>query len=61
MVDSNVISLLDPFYAACMHLRKHNYDNCVESCTTILTKNPYDQVMQFWNENHIKYMILLSK
>lgn len=44
MVDNNVISLLDPFYSASIHLRKHNYEKCIDCCTTILSKNPYDQV-----------------
>lgn len=43
-METNIISLLDPFYAACINLRKHNYDKCIENCTTILSKNPYDQV-----------------
>lgn len=44
MDDTKVIDSLDTFYSACMDLRKHNYDRCIESCTIILSKNPYDQV-----------------
>lgn len=44
MDDTKVIASLDTFYSACMDLRKHNYDKCIESCTIILSKNPYDQV-----------------
>ncbi|XP_060865064.1 tetratricopeptide repeat protein 8 [Metopolophium dirhodum] len=43
MDDTKVIASLDTFYSACMDLRKHNYDKCIESCTIILSKNPYDQ------------------
>lgn len=48
MDDNNVIASLDSFYEACIHLRKHNYDKCIENCTTILSKNPYDQVNKYF-------------
>lgn len=46
-MDNSIIALLDPFYTACINLRKHNYDKCIESCTFLLLKNPYDQVKYF--------------
>ncbi|XP_050434000.1 tetratricopeptide repeat protein 8 [Adelges cooleyi] len=42
-MDNAVIKSLDPFYEAIQNLRKHNYEKCIENCTNILLKNPYDE------------------
>jgi hypothetical protein len=35
---------LNPVWLANNKLRRRRYDDCIAICTTILEKNPYDQV-----------------
>ncbi|OMJ89326.1 hypothetical protein SteCoe_8529 [Stentor coeruleus] len=38
---------MDPFFLASSKLRRKHYDECIEICNTLLTKNPYDQAAWF--------------
>jgi hypothetical protein len=35
---------LNPVWLASNKLRRRKYDECIAICTTVLEKNPYDQV-----------------
>jgi len=35
---------LDPMYMACSLFRRRRLEECVEVCTKLLEKNPFDQV-----------------
>lgn len=37
---------LDPMYMACSLFRRRRLEECVEVCTKLLEKNPFDQVMR---------------
>ena len=39
------ISEMDPLFLACSYFRRRKYQQCVDICTQLLEKNPYDQVM----------------
>jgi len=34
---------MDPFFIANSKLRRKHYKECIDICTTLLEKNPYDQ------------------
>lgn len=36
---------MNPFYEACYLYRRREYQQCVDLCTTFLSKNPLDQVI----------------
>lgn len=35
---------MDPFFLAVSRFNRQRYDECIEICTQMLDKNPYDQV-----------------
>jgi tetratricopeptide repeat protein 8 len=35
---------MDPFFLAVSRYKRQRYDECIEICTQMLDKNPYDQV-----------------
>ena len=37
---------LDPMYMACSLFRRRRLEECVEVCTKLLERNPFDQVMR---------------
>ena len=36
---------LDPAYMAIIRYQRMEYDECIQVCTTILEKNPYDEAI----------------
>ena len=34
---------MDPFFLATSRFNRHRYDECIDICTQMLDKNPYDQ------------------
>ena len=35
---------MDPFFLALSRFNRQRFDECIEICTQMLEKNPYDQV-----------------
>ena len=36
---------LSPVYLAVVHYQRKEYDECIEICTKVLEKNPYDEAV----------------
>lgn len=45
---------LDPMFFAVDHFKKRNFEKCVNICTDLLTKNPYDKVRKELNYSCLK-------
>ena len=45
---------MDPFFLAVSRFNRQKFDECIAICSTMLEKNPYDQV----NSNLIKSLIV---
>ena len=39
---------MDTLFQALSYFRRRKFDKCVESCSTLLEKNPYDEVSWFY-------------
>ncbi|KAK6640285.1 hypothetical protein RUM44_011971 [Polyplax serrata] len=52
---------MDPLYKALSYYKRKTYDKCVEKCTEILKKNPYDQVSELimWKDARRKRQVRL--
>ncbi len=48
---------MDPLFMACSLFRRRKFEDCARICTTILEKNPYDQV----NEMLLLMLLLIHK
>lgn len=44
MAAVDISNQVDPFFLALSRARRRRFDDCVEICSDILEKNPYDQV-----------------
>ena len=44
---TSVIDKLDPVWYAQSKMRRRKHDEALEICTTLLTKNPYDQAVWY--------------
>ena len=40
---------MDPFFLAVSRFNRQRFDECIEICTQMLDKNPYDQVLSPFN------------
>ena len=49
---------MDPMFMAMSYFRKRKFEECVEICTKLLAKNPYDQVCFFQCFGLIKRVLL---
>ena len=49
---------LDPMYMACSLFRRRRLEECVEVCTKLLEKNPFDQVCERKSLYSSRYMLL---
>jgi len=48
---------MDPMFLAMSLYRRRKFEQCVEICTDILSKNPYDQVSAFSSHSRILFTI----
>ena len=39
------ISELSPVYLAVVHYQRNEYDECIDICSKVLEKNPYDEAV----------------
>lgn len=39
---------MDPMFMAISYFRRRRFDDCIEVCSRMLQKNPYDQVRQLF-------------